>query len=444
MIKGFLAVLVVSLLITSCQEDSISENTEALSHKSTLTTTLMSMSVNETDIDNAIDKISCFNIKLPVRILVNDQQIVVSNENDYATVEAVFNVSSLDNDKVTFIFPITVVYSDYKEVVVNNQQEYDALVDACTGIPEYIGTSCVSIVYPITIYGYDSGFKMQNTYVLKNNAELFTTLQNLSSSEYYSISYPLSLNVNKGSGVTVKNNNKFLEAVTYALQGCKEGGCTNPGILVNDLVIYMPFSNGIVKELKGNAVNFQSNIAFTTDRNGNQNCAIVFNGTQFLHIPKNDSNGIVQNDPFSISLWFRMQNVNNDDLENLFTKGNMIGEGFELSVFNLNAPMFRAGALNIKDIEWSSSAVLPTDVTNWHHLVVTVDASNTVKLYRDGELRNSSELSSAQIGTQTMDYYIGNNFRGFMDDLRVYKRLLSPDEVQVLFKLEGDCNTCLE
>jgi hypothetical protein len=402
------------------------------------------MAVNQTDIDNAIDKIDCFNIKLPVQVTVNDQQVLVSNENDYAKVEAIFNISSLDDDKVAFTFPITVVYSDYKEVIVNNQQEYDALAGVCTGIPEYIGTSCVSIAFPITMYGYDSGYKMQNTYVLKNNAELFTTLQNLGSSEYYSIRYPVSLNINKGAVATVANNNKFQEAVTSALQGCKEGGCTNPGVLVNDLIIYMPFSNGLVKDLKGNVINFPSDVSFTSDRNGNQNCAIVFNGAQFLQIPKNSSNGIVQNEAFSISLWFRMQNVNNNDLENLFTKGNMSGEGFELSVFNLNAPMFKAGALNIKDLDWTTSATLPVDVTNWHHLVVTVDASNTIKLYRDGALRNSVEFSPAQIGDQTMDYYIGNKFKGFMDDLRVYKRLLSPEEVQVLFQLEGDCNTCLE
>lgn len=444
MIKGLFAVLVILLITTSCQDDSISEDTEALRLNSALTTMLKSMSVNETNIDNAIDSISCFNIKLPVRVVVNDQQIVVANGNDYAKVEAVFNVSSLDADKVLFIFPITVVYSDYKEVIVNNQQEYDALVGTCTGIPEYIGTGCVSIAFPITMYGYDSGYKMQNTYMLKNNAELFTTLQSLESNEYYSLKYPLSLDVNEGAGVTVTNNNKFQEAVTSALQGCKQGGCTNPGVLVNDLIIYMPFSNGLVKDLKGNVINFPSDVSFTSDRNGNQNCAIVFNGAQFLQIPKNNNNGIVQNEAFSISLWFRMQNVNNNDLENLFTKGNMSGEGFELSIFNLNAPMFKAGALNIKDLDWTTSATLPVDVTNWHHLVVTVDTFNTIKLYRDGALRNSVELSPAQIGDQTMDYYIGNKFKGFMDDLRVYKRLLSPEEVQVLFELEGDCNTCLE
>jgi hypothetical protein len=143
-------------------------------------------------------------------------------------------------------------------------------------------------------------------------------------------------------------------------------------------------------------------------------------------------------------LWFRLQNTNNSDLENLFTKGNDNGQGFRLSVYDLNTPLFTAGAVSIWDTEWNSSATLPVDTENWHHLVATVDADNTLRLYRDGELKNSEMLSSANISNDMLDYYIGRNFKGFMDDLRVYKKSLSPEEVQILFELEGDCNTCLE
>lgn len=444
MIKGLFAVLVVSLMMASCQEDSVSEKTEALGHGSVVTTTLMSMTANETVVGNVVDNSNCFSIQLPVQVIANNIEMVVSNDGDYDKIETIFKQSSLDIDTIVLRFPLTVVYSDYKEVYVNNQQEYDALVKACSGIPKYVATNCVSIVFPVTIYVYNSGYKMENAYVVNNNKELFTTLQNLGSNEYYSIDYPIALNVREGAGITVTNNDEFIKAVTNALEGCKEGGCTNPGILVDDLLVYIPFSNGVIKDLKDNIVNYSSHVPFVTDRSGNKNCAIVFNGTQFLHIPTNDRNGITQGDAFSVSLWFMMQNVNNNDLENLFTKGNTGEEGFELSIFNLNAPLFKAGSVSVKDIEWISSATLPVDIENWHHLVVTVDASNTIKLYRDGQLCNSIESSSAQIGTETMDYYIGENFQGFMDDLRVYKKMLSPQEVQVLFELEGDCNTCLE
>lgn len=444
MIKRMLAVLVVSVMVISCQEDSISENTEALSSRSQLTGILSSMSVLETAVDNVIDSVDCFNIKLPVKVTANNKQIVVADQADYEVVEAIFNQSSTDSDELKFVFPVTVIYRDYTEKTINNQQEYDALADLCTDVANYIGSKCVSLVFPITIYGYNVSFQKQNTYTINNNAELYAVIQNFGVNEYYSINYPVSLNVVDGAGVTVNNNNQLIEAVNKAVQGCEQGGCANPKILVNNLLLYMPFSNGEVKDLKGNSVIVSPDITFTSDRNGNQNCAVVFNGNQFLHIPKNNNNGIVQGDAFSISLWFRMQNTNNDDLENLFTKGNANEQGFSLSVHDLNAPLFVAGTVNIWDTSWRTDAVLPVDTTNWHHLVVTVSSNNTLRLYRDGQLRNSIVSSDAQISDEMFDYYIGNNFRGFMDDLRVYKKELSPQEVQILFELEGDCNTCLE
>lgn len=444
MIKRGLTVLVILIMVISCQEDSVSENTEALSSSSQLTNTLLSMSVVDTAIDNVIDSVDCFNIKLPVQVVANKRQVVITSETDYKDIKAIFDQSATDNDELLFVFPVTIIYSDYREVVVNNQQEYDALAGLCTDVPDYIGNKCISLVFPITIYGYNVSFQKQNAYVLNNNAELYAVLQNFGTNEYYSINYPVSLNVTDGAGVTVNNNNEFIEAVNKALQGCEHGGCANPGILINNLLLYIPFSNGTVQDLKGNSIAVSPDITFTSDRSGNQNCAIVFNGNQFLHIPKNNNNGIVQGDAFSVSLWFRMQNTNNDDLENLFTKGNTNEQGFSISVSDLNAPLFVAGTVNVWDTSWRTDAVLPVDTSNWHYLVVTISNDNTLKLYRDGQLRNSITSSAAQISDEILDYYIGNNFKGFMDDLRVYKKELSQEEVQTLFELEGDCNTCLE
>lgn len=137
-----------------------------------------------------------------------------------------------------------------------------------------------------------------------------------------------------------------------------------------------------------------------------------------------------------------MNNTNSNNLETLFAKGEG-GAGFEISVFSLNTPQFKAGSVQLVDTDWKSDAALPVDITKWHHLVVTVDVNNIISLYRDGQLR-ATTLTPQSIGTEMMDYYIGNNFQGFLDDLRVYKRALLPQEVQTLYELDGDCNTCLE
>lgn len=445
MIKRLFAVSVLVLVAVCCQSESMSENTEALSSDSYLTNVLKSMSANDTDDDDVVDSTSCFKIKLPFQVVVNGQQMKIVLQSQYADVAAILNVSQDDEDSVSLIFPVTVEDRYYNETVVNNQSEFDTMTASCIETADVIGDDCVSLVFPVNIYSYNSGFQIQNTYVLNTNKELHIMLQNLGPNGYYSVKYPVSLNVTEGAAVTVDDNNELQQGINSALQGCEQGGCTNPGILVDQLSLYMTFSNGLAQDIKGGAVIVPDNITFVADREGNQNCAIAFNGTQFLRVQANADNAIVQSQSYSVSLWFRMQNTNNGDVERLFSKGNVEGEGFSLTIKELNAPVFEAGSIgDFVDMNWKTDAALPVDTSNWHHLVVTVDANNDIRFYRDGELRSSQDASLANISSEAMDYYIGRGFKGFLDDLRVYKKALSPEEVQVLFELEGDCNTCLE
>lgn len=442
MIKNLLAVVTFTFLAISCQEDTVTEKTVALTASSQLTGMLKSMTVNETAIDNVLDNTSCFKIQLPVEVTVNGHAMLVRTIADYDTVKAILNESITNEDAIEFGYPITLERPDYSTFNVSDKNQFDAIVGQCSGAADYIGTECVSIVYPLTAYTYNSGFQMQNSFNVEDNASLYTILQNMAGNEYYALKYPLLLTVKDGPGITVTTNDQFFNAVNGALLGCQQGGCTNPGVIVDNLLLYMPFSNGMIKDLKGSAVNATDGIAFTSDRDGNQNCSLAFNGSDYVQIPVTNNNNIGLNDAFSVSLWFRMNNTNSNNLETLFAKGEG-GAGFEISVFSLNAPQFKAGSVQLVDTDWKSDAALPVDITKWHHLVVTVDVNNIISLYRDGQLR-ATTLTPQGIGTEMMDYYIGNNFQGFLDDLRVYKRVLLPQEVQTLYELDGDCNTCLE
>ena len=100
---------------------------------------------------------------------------------------------------------------------------------------------------------------------------------------------------------------------------------------------------------------------------------------------------------------------------------------------------------SVSDDDWNMDTSLHNDTDNWHHLVVTLDDEDgMLKLYRDGQLRNSIDFTGVSIGTEPMDYFLGQWFKGYLDDLRVYNRSLSGAEVQILYNLEGDCHTCLE
>ncbi|WP_420574656.1 LamG domain-containing protein [Kordia sp.] len=230
--------------------------------------------------------------------------------------------------------------------------------------------------------------------------------------------------------------------ITISVEDC----CTNPlaNVLPDDLILYMPFAN----ETKDLVSNWEAtgNYNYVSDRAGNSTCAIAFNGNQTIQIPITNTNQIVQGDAFSVSLWFKMQNVDPSNYEILFQKGSAVSEGFQISVFDLNTPVFSDAdsGYGLWDDPWNVDPNLPTDTTNWHHLVITVDENNTVRLYRDGIQRNIDENASIDIGSSPlMNYILGNGFEGHLDDIRVYKTALNPNDVTTLFNLEADCNNCL-
>jgi len=83
----------------------------------------------------------------------------------------------------------------------------------------------------------------------------------------------------------------------------------------------------------------------------------------------------------------------------------------------------------------------------WHHVAaVVVEAElpnlhDDVKLYKDGdpaEIHDIGLLDLWPIKTGSdLDVRIGRRFKGLIDDVRIYDRALSEDEINALFKLQS-------
>ena len=89
-----------------------------------------------------------------------------------------------------------------------------------------------------------------------------------------------------------------------------------------------------------------------------------------------------------------------------------------------------------------------TDDGDWHHVAVVVhevelpNLHDDVKLYKDGkpaEIHDIGLLDLWPLDTGSdADVCVGEDFRGLMDDVRIYDRALSEDEVNTLFRLRGN------
>ena len=460
----FAACLFAAALFVSCQHEeneTTEPNPENLTKSSDLTNLLKRVANSTTDNDDAIDSTNCVSVKMPYAIYVHDQQGAAALEYQQPVTSAaeLEQVTELVNgltdpqDHFTIIFPVTVVFADGSEHLVENQQALQDIHFNCgQADPQTGDIYCVNLNYPITIFGYDSNFQLANTYTIDNDLALFQLLLNLNPQEFFAIDFPISVTTSSGATHTIHNNVELLDAINTAINDCHltVNPCGNPQVLTDGLIIYLPFANE-ARDLIGQQTlisNANYPPLFVPDRSGNANSALSFSGDSldYLKLSVNDNNQVQQSDSLTVSLWFKMQNTNLSNLEYLFEKSeNGNNATFALAVYDLNRPLFlnyTGGNYNLWDNSWTQA--LANDTTNWHHFVVTINGSNnTVKLYRDGVLRNTDANSSLMLGAEFFDYYLGRNFKGYLDDVRVYRKLLTDDQVNTLYNLPGDSNTCL-
>jgi hypothetical protein len=90
----------------------------------------------------------------------------------------------------------------------------------------------------------------------------------------------------------------------------------------------------------------------------------------------------------------------------------------------------------------------PTDDDAWHHVAAVVHEAappnlhDHVKLFKDGDPAEIDDIGLLDLWPietgDKQDVTIGRRFKGLIDDLRIYDRALSEDEISALFKLESN------
>jgi hypothetical protein len=162
---------------------------------------------------------------------------------------------------------------------------------------------------------------------------------------------------------------------------------------------------------------------------GKINKTVDFDGTN--DYVETDDYNLVTSD-FSISAWINSRNVTarqpivEEDL------ANSAGVMFEL----------RSSAITLWEgyTALNSIGALSNDI--WYHVVGTYDGT-TAKIYIDGVLNNSAGRTFGSTTSENLhigwgEWNAGANsfyFNGFIDDVRLYDRALSLDEVEAIYNL---------
>lgn len=224
-LKSVLVLATIALLtMTSCQTEENQTTTDDsvnLKKTSVLTGLISRVAQDSTSIDNVIDSTSCFSVNLPVTVIVNSQQVVISDATGYAVVQNILNEFSDDDDDVSFIFPITITYANYTTTVVTSNDQLDDIIDDCGEDNDHDEIECLNINYPITISYYNAGNQTPSTITINSDAALYNFFENFDDDDYATINYPISVTDGGGSQIVINNNSELEAAIENADSNCE-------------------------------------------------------------------------------------------------------------------------------------------------------------------------------------------------------------------------------
>ncbi|SKB98717.1 Concanavalin A-like lectin/glucanases superfamily protein [Salegentibacter salinarum] len=193
---------------------------------------------------------------------------------------------------------------------------------------------------------------------------------------------------------------------------------------------------GSAIDISGNGNNgIIYNTTGTLDRFGTVNEALDFSGNGQISFGNVLDMGLGD---FSMGAWFKI-NPANTGVYAIATK-----KTYGIGVDNKRIRVYfeGAGTLDVR------MGVISDD--SWHYVAVTFDRDGFLKIYLDGEAIGSRDISSSSNTNvqSTHPFFIGRynspsySYRGSIDDVRIYNRVLSEEEV-IQLSLFNDSN-CTE
>ena len=149
-------------------------------------------------------------------------------------------------------------------------------------------------------------------------------------------------------------------------------------------------------------------------------------------------------DDFTFSYWVYVDTSVGTDAHKRLWFGGATGSantyGFNYYLGNTSTSLILKFAIRTTDNAYRERAVLLTDKT-WTHILITKNGTN-VKCYKNTEIFGEMTLSISEynVRTRPVNTILGgiltsNSFGGKIDDVRIYDRALTTDEIETLYEL---------
>ena len=229
---------------------------------------------------------------------------------------------------------------------------------------------------------------------------------------------------------------------TLSIKACDDLASLANG-LVSGLVAYYPF-NGNAQDESGNGLNgVTNNVTLISDRFGLLNSAYDFNGvSSFIQVNHDPT---LNSLPLTVSCWFKFnasQIAGEPALISKYTAATWNGWNMTLdsSLGGNIHPWYIKDAANEILGNYGNAPFMVTNIGDdvWHHIVFVVDAVTGGRIYLNGNPGASFPwVGTASQPVNTWPMYFGfypsaAYYKGAIDDIRIYNRVLSQNEILYL------------
>lgn len=197
-----------------------------------------------------------------------------------------------------------------------------------------------------------------------------------------------------------------------------------------------PLDGNVIDSRSLNTGNLNNGAVGTTDRFGNANKAILFDGINDHALISTNQ---INNNTFTVGVWVKAETLPSEgNNEVIFTSIGATTDNHFLSierVNNENLWKFGSNGINVYSHTIADN--------NWHHITGLRTGGN-IKIYIDGVLENSTNTNSATTYQNNNQLFLGKGvngkfFNGKIDELKIFQGSLIDPEITIL-KNATNCN----
>jgi len=207
----------------------------------------------------------------------------------------------------------------------------------------------------------------------------------------------------------------------------------------DDLLVYLPFDEN-TNDATGNLlIDNVPNVGYTVGVNGNSNSAVILDGTSNSYLQYKYNNKLDLPNEFTICAWVKPTSLPSTFAQIVgrwITAGGSGNATFSLTVRTTGQ---LEGNTHDGSVTTQATSNSNVPVSQWSHLVMLRESSGELRLYLNGTLvgtRNGSvppQMSSVPLTIGRYGNVMGDQFRGAIDNVRIYTRALNGQEITSLF-----------